>query len=96
MERRAAVRELLCRSPHAFDAKFKTEVRYFLIRGPLMVPRPHPTRIQGRKCSLMMKNNAQARSTATGFSYPRRNRSNCLFFCLAAIGLIAWRLSRNR
>ncbi|CAM9449776.1 unnamed protein product [Ectocarpus sp. 6 AP-2014] len=27
VERRAAVRELLCRSPHAFDAKFKTEVR---------------------------------------------------------------------
>ncbi|CAN0276263.1 unnamed protein product, partial [Laminaria digitata] len=27
LERRAAVRELLCRSPHAFDAKFKTEVR---------------------------------------------------------------------
>ncbi|CAN0252545.1 unnamed protein product, partial [Ectocarpus sp. 4 AP-2014] len=25
VERRAAVRELLCRSPHAFDAKFKTE-----------------------------------------------------------------------
>jgi len=43
MERRAAVRELLCRSPHAFDAKFKTEVGYFLVRGaPVLSVAPRP------------------------------------------------------
>ncbi|CAM9392280.1 unnamed protein product, partial [Ectocarpus sp. 12 AP-2014] len=34
VERRAAVRELLCRSPHAFDAKFKTEVGTVVIVIP--------------------------------------------------------------
>lgn len=37
-ERRAAVRELLCRSPHAFDAKFKTEVSYCCSGLPACLP----------------------------------------------------------